>query len=229
MCADQVEGALFQDDVTFLDLRPAGANGLDFPAVEHDAGLIPLFNEVIKKRFFVFDDAHGANSNPRREFDPSARIGVVAVSPATMPHVEKSALVPYSAADMFALVDAVERYAEFLPWCGGTEQVNHSETVKLATIHIDYRGIRQSFTTENTRVGCEQMQMKLRDGPFSQLDGVWRFQALGEAACKVSLALDYGFSNALLEKAVGPVFGMIASTMIERFVARADAIYGQSR
>ena len=87
----------------------------------------------------------------------------------------------------------------------------------------------QSFTTENTRVGCEQMQMKLRDGPFSQLDGVWRFQALGEAACKVSLALDYGFANALLEKAVGPVFGMIASTMIERFVARADAMYGQSR
>ncbi len=143
-----------------------------------------------------------------------------------MPHVEKSALVPYSDADMFALVDEVEHYAEFLPWCGGTDLIERSDSITVATIHIDYRGIRQSFTTENAKHPSVEMRMKLRDGPFSRLDGVWRFQALSSEACKVSLMLDYGFSNSLLEKAVGPVFGVIANTMIERFVARADAVYG---
>ena len=147
---------------------------------------------------------------------------------ASMPHVEKSALVPYSAANMFALVDEVERYPEFLPWCGGTELLERDRDKTVATIHIDYLGIRQSFTTENTKIDKHEMQMKLRNGPFDRLDGAWRFQALGESACKVMLVLDYGFDNALLEKAVGPVFGVIANTMIERFVSRADALYGQS-
>lgn len=143
-----------------------------------------------------------------------------------MPHVEKSALVPYADARMFALVDAVESYPEFLPWCGGSELIERSAELTVATIYIDYRGIRQSFTTANTKLGQSEMQMTLRDGPFSRLDGTWRFQALSAEACKVTLTLDYGFANALLEKAIGPVFGVIANTMIERFVARADALYG---
>jgi ribosome-associated toxin RatA of RatAB toxin-antitoxin module len=143
-----------------------------------------------------------------------------------MPHVEKSALVTHADAEMFALVDAVERYPEFLPWCGGAALIERSDTLTVATIHIDYRGIRQSFTTENAKQTSSEMRIKLRDGPFSRLDGVWRFQALSPGACKVSLMLDYGFANALLEKAVGPVFGVIANTMIERFVERADKVYG---
>ena len=143
-----------------------------------------------------------------------------------MSHVEKSALVPYSAAKMYALVDDCERYPEFLPWCSGAETPERSATWTLATIHIDYRGIRQSFTTENTKVENAEIQMKLREGPFNQLEGAWRFQVLSDTACKVSLMLDYGFSNSLLEKAVGPVFGMIANTMIERFVTRAEALFG---
>lgn len=145
-----------------------------------------------------------------------------------MSHVAKSALVPYSAADMFALVDEVEHYPEFLPWCGGTEVLERDTVKTVATIHIDYLGIRQSFTTENSKIDKLEMTMKLRDGPFDRLDGVWRFQALGESACKVMLTLDYGFDNTLLEKAIGPVFGVIANTMIERFVSRADALYGSA-
>ncbi|MBL0125177.1 MAG: type II toxin-antitoxin system RatA family toxin [Betaproteobacteria bacterium] len=143
-----------------------------------------------------------------------------------MAHVEKSALVPYSAAKMYELVDDCERYPEFLPWCGGAETPVRDQTRTLATIHIDYRGIRQSFTTENTKIENVEIQMNLREGPFSELEGKWRFQALSDSACKVSLTLDYGFSSTLLEKAVGPVFGMIANTMIERFVTRAEALYG---
>ena len=144
-----------------------------------------------------------------------------------MSHVEKSALVAYSATDMFALVDDVARYPEFLPWCGGAEVREHSDMTTVATIHIDYLGIRQSFTTENTKLDGDEMHMKLRDGPFDHLDGTWCFRRLDEAACKVSLVLDYGFANPLLEAAIGPVFGIIANTMIERFVARADQLYGQ--
>ncbi len=143
-----------------------------------------------------------------------------------MAHVAKSALVPYSAADMFALVDAIEDYPEFLPWCGGTEVLERDKAKTVATIHIDYLGIRQSFTTENSKIDKLEMKMKLRDGPFDRLDGVWRFQALDTSACKVMLTLDYGFNNPLLEKAIGPVFAVIANTMIERFVARADTLYG---
>ena len=143
-----------------------------------------------------------------------------------MPLVQKSALVAHSAAEMFALVDDVERYAEFLPWCGGTHLLSRDAETTVATIEINYRGIRQSFTTANAKHGAERMQIALREGPFEELEGEWRFTALGTTACKVSLRLDYSFANAVLETAVGPVFGLIANTMIERFVSRADAIYG---
>ena len=145
-----------------------------------------------------------------------------------MPLVQKSALVAHSVAQMFALVDDVERYPEFLPWCGGTSVTARDATTTLATIEINYRGIRQSFSTANTKQGTESLQIALTQGPFKELNGEWHFAALGEAGCKVSLRLDYSFANAVLETAIGPVFGMIANTMIERFVARADALYGSA-
>ncbi len=146
-----------------------------------------------------------------------------------MSTVEKSALVPYSAAQMFALVDDIDRYPEFLPWCSGASVDRRGDATILATLHIDYRGIKQSFTTENSGEKNVEISMRLVDGPFSRLDGLWRFQALSASACKVTLTLDYGFNNAILEAAVGPVFGVIANTMIERFIARADALHGAPR
>ncbi len=143
-----------------------------------------------------------------------------------MSTVDKSALVPYSAAQMFALVDDIERYPEFLPWCGGASVDRRDDATILATLHIDYRGIKQSFTTENSGEKNAVIHMRLVDGPFSRLDGLWRFQALSASACKVTLTLDYGFANALLETAFGPVFGVIANTMIERFIARSEALHG---
>ena len=145
-----------------------------------------------------------------------------------MPLVQKSALVAHSATRMFALVDEVERYPEFLPWCGGTRLLVRDALTTVATIEINYHGIRQAFTTANTKQGTESMQISLREGPFKELAGEWRFTALSSAACKVLLRLDYSFANAVLETAVGPVFGLIANTMIERFVARADALYGNA-
>ncbi len=146
-----------------------------------------------------------------------------------MSAVEKSALVPYSAAQMFALVDDIDRYPEFLPWCSGASVDRRGDGTILATLHIDYRGIKQSFTTENSCEKNVEISMRLVDGPFSRLDGLWQFQALSASACKVTLTLDYGFNNAILEAAVGPVFGVIANTMIERFIARADVLHGAPR
>ena len=142
-----------------------------------------------------------------------------------MSQVAKSVLVPYSAETMFALVDAVERYPEFLPWCSGTEVVSRDDVKTVATIHIRYAGVAQSFTTENTKEGVEWMRIQLKDGPFKTLRGAWHFQPLSASACKVELELEYTFANSLLERAVGPVFGMIAETMMDRFVSRAESLH----
>jgi ribosome-associated toxin RatA of RatAB toxin-antitoxin module len=143
-----------------------------------------------------------------------------------MAQVDKSVLVAYSAQRMFELVDAVERYPEFLPWCGGSECNFRDAKITRATLHINYRGIRQSFSTENTKTAPHVMLIKLIAGPFKMLEGGWRFTDLGGSGCKVELSLRYEFSNRVLEKLVGPVFGYIANSMVDAFVKRAQSVYG---
>lgn len=140
--------------------------------------------------------------------------------------VEKSVLVGYSAQQMFELVDQVENYAQFLPWCGSTSVQSRDESIVVATIHIDYFHLKQSFTTENTRQAPHLIQMRLREGPFQQLDGLWRFTALNQEASKVDLRLHYEFSSKLIENLVNPVFSLIAGTLVEAFVERAEKLYG---
>jgi ribosome-associated toxin RatA of RatAB toxin-antitoxin module len=141
-----------------------------------------------------------------------------------MPLVVKSVLVSHSVQTMFDLVDDVEHYPDFLPWCGGARAIERDATKTVATIDIRYAGVKQSFTTENTKQRPEWMKIELRDGPFRKLQGCWTFTRLADEASKVELQLEYSFANGLLEAAVGPVFGMIADTMIDRFVNRADAL-----
>ncbi len=140
--------------------------------------------------------------------------------------VEKSVLVAYSAQQMFELVDQIENYAQFLPWCGSTSVQSRDESIVVATIHIDYFHLKQSFTTENTRQAPYLIQMRLREGPFQQLDGLWRFTALHQEASKVDLRLHYEFSSKLIENLVNPVFSLIAGTLVEAFVERAEKLYG---
>jgi ribosome-associated toxin RatA of RatAB toxin-antitoxin module len=141
--------------------------------------------------------------------------------------VQKSVLVGYSAQQMFALVDRVEDYPLFLPWCGGVEIKERSENRLVATINIQYRGVRQSFTTENINTPPVQMKMNLVEGPFRQLDGLWTFTALREDACKVQFDLHYEFSSRLLEQLIGPVFNMIATSFIDSFSKRAEQVYAR--
>jgi len=141
--------------------------------------------------------------------------------------VERQALVPYSAASMYALVADVERYPEFLPWCSGTEVLVREQKRTLATIDIDFWGVRQQFTTENRNEPGKRIDLALVSGPFRSLGGAWRFTPLGDGACKVELSLAYEIANPVLDRLIGPVFHYIANTVVDAFVRRADAVHAK--
>jgi ribosome-associated toxin RatA of RatAB toxin-antitoxin module len=145
-----------------------------------------------------------------------------------MSEVRKSVLVGYSAQQMFTLVDDVEKYPEFLPWCGGAGVSYRDQEKTRASILIDYRGIKQRFTTENRKELPHAMHIRLVEGPFRALDGSWRFTDLSGQGCKIEFLLHYEFSNRLLEKLVGPVFGYIANTLVDGFIRRAEKVYGRT-
>ena len=142
-----------------------------------------------------------------------------------MARVEKSVLVAHPPECMFELVDRVEDYPDFLPWCGGTELKVRDEHRTVATIHIAYLGIRQSFTTENLKTHPREMRIRLQDGPFAELEGDWSFSPLGDDACKVEFRLQYEFSSRVLETILAPVFSHITNTFVDAFVRRADEVY----
>lgn len=142
-----------------------------------------------------------------------------------MPQIRKSVLVPFSAKQMFDLVENIEEYPRFLPWCSMSEVHSRSDDRTVATLGIDYLGVRSSFTTDN-RKHQDGIALQLKNGPFRNLGGGWRFTALSDDACKVEFELDYEFSSRALEGLVGPVFGKIASTFVDAFVKQANKIYG---
>lgn len=140
--------------------------------------------------------------------------------------VHKSVLLRYSAEQMFALVDKVEDYPKFLPWCGGAKILERDVNRLVAAIAINYHGVKQSFTTENVNQPPTMMHMRLIEGPFKQFDGRWTFKPLRDDACKVEFDLHYEFSNKILDRLIGPVFGMIANSFVDSFCKRADEVYG---
>ncbi len=144
-----------------------------------------------------------------------------------MAEINRSAIVPYSPAEMFVLVDEVPRYPEFLPWCSGAEERERTEDYVKATVELSKGRLKKSFTTLNRLHRDKMIEMRLIDGPFKQLEGFWRFDPLKDGeACKVSLDLEFEFSNRIVAMAVGPVFTGVANSLVDSFVARAKAIYG---
>jgi ribosome-associated toxin RatA of RatAB toxin-antitoxin module len=144
-----------------------------------------------------------------------------------MHRVTKSVLVPYSAAQMYELVDRAEDYPKFLPWCAGAEILESHAGGKTARLYIDYHGVKAHFTTINENKPPEMIVVTLKSGPFRHLHGEWRFKALRPDACKVSFDLAYEFASGVLDKVIGPVFTHIANTFIDAFVKRAEAVYGE--
>ncbi len=140
--------------------------------------------------------------------------------------VKKSALVHYSAEQMFRLVKDVETYPAFLPWCHSTRLLKSTEQEICAELVVARLGIRQAFSTCNRFEENKWMRLELRDGPFKKLRGDWKFLPLREDACKIELDLDFEFSGALIDKAFGSVFQHAANTLVDSFCKRADEVYG---
>lgn len=143
-----------------------------------------------------------------------------------MTTIHKSALVPYSAEQMYKLVDDIPAYPEFLPWCSGSKEINRREDEVEASLDIAHSGVHKSFTTRNRLEINKTIEMQLVEGPFKHLNGVWRFEPLGDAGSKVVLDLEFDFSNKLLGMTFGRLFSKIASSLVDAFIQRAQKVYG---
>ncbi len=143
-----------------------------------------------------------------------------------MKSIRKSVLLEHSAEAIYALVEKVEDYPKFLPWCQHAQVHSRTAEGMEATVGIGLRGINQSFTTLNEHEPGRSIRLRLKSGPFSKLEGLWTFKPLTENACKVELALDYQFASTILENLVGPIFDPIAASLVDAFVQRADVVYG---
>ncbi len=145
-----------------------------------------------------------------------------------MKNVQKSVLIWYRCEEMYDLVVDVAQYPRFLPWCDHAKVLSTEADGMTAEVGISFGGIRQSFTTRNRHVPGREVHMQLVNGPFSNLDGHWHFNPVGDGsqrACRVELSLQYGFDSRALAALVGPVFDRIASSLVDAFVKRADEVY----
>ncbi len=144
-----------------------------------------------------------------------------------MTTISKSALVFYSAAQMFKLVDDVEAYSEFLPWCSKSTVLSRSDDEVRASLELSKGRLKKSFTTCNRIQKNKMIEIRLEEGPFHHLEGFWRFEALESGACKVSYDMEFEFSGKLLSLTVGPVFSQLAESLVDSFCQRAKDIYGE--
>ena len=144
-----------------------------------------------------------------------------------MTTINKSALVPYSPAEMFALVDDIDAYPEFLPGCRRTQVHSRSDDEVRATIELSKGGVEKAFTTCNRSQQNKMIEVRLIEGPFKHLNGFWRFDALGEDGCKVSFDLEFEFASRVLGAVVGPVFSQIANSLVGSFMKRALQVSGK--
>lgn len=143
-----------------------------------------------------------------------------------MTTISKSALVAYTPEQMFKLVDDIEAYSDFLPWCGNANEISRDEKNVEASVLISHSGLNKEFTTLNTNTKYSQIEMHLVNGPFKKLDGIWLFEPLGDTACKVSLNLEFEFSSKIIGLTLGPVFSKIANSLVDAFIKRAETVYG---
>jgi len=139
--------------------------------------------------------------------------------------IERSAIVTYTAAQMFALVNDVGRYPDFLPWCTGARVADESDTQRLASLRIARGVLRTEFTTRNTLVKDSQILMHLVDGPFRNLAGEWRFDAIDERGSRVRFRVEFEFKNRLTAAAMSAAFEALCSSIVDAFVTRAQKVY----
>jgi ribosome-associated toxin RatA of RatAB toxin-antitoxin module len=141
-----------------------------------------------------------------------------------MKKISRTAIVEHSAEQMHALVEDVEAYPRFLPWCRAARVLERGAGGTLASLTVGLRGLRQSFTTRNLSQAGRSIDMQLVDGPFRSFAAAWRFSPLAERACRIEFAMQYEFSSRVLARVLEPLFDGIADTMVDAFIRRADAL-----
>ena len=147
-----------------------------------------------------------------------------------MREIQRSALVPFTPEQMFALVDDIERYAEFLPWVTIATVVERSDCERVGQVTVSRAGFREQFTTRNTVSPPNRLAMKLIDGPFNVLEGVWTFDAIGETdaprGTRIHLELRIEFKNRLMDLMLAPKYESSCDAVVDAFVKRARSVYG---
>lgn len=145
-----------------------------------------------------------------------------------MKKISRSAIVEHSAAEVYALVEDIEAYPKFLPWCREARVHERAAAETRATLTVGVSGLRQAFTTRNENRPGEAIDMRLVEGPFREFSATWRFSALSAGACRIEFSLQYEFSSRTLGRLLEPLFDRIADTMVDAFARRADEIYGHA-
>lgn len=142
-----------------------------------------------------------------------------------MKRISRSAIVERSAGELYALVQDIEAYPEFLPWCLAAQVRERSPHRTVATLTVGRKGLRQTLTTENIDRENESIDIKLLVGPFRRFSAHWRFKALGRHAARIEFSLGYEFANRIVARALDPLFEQIANTMVDAFTRRATRLF----
>lgn len=145
-----------------------------------------------------------------------------------MKRIARSAIVEHAAGILYALVERIEDYPQFLPWCREALVRERSAARTVATLTVGLKGLRYAFTTENTNVPPSAIDLRLREGPFRHFAAHWRFTPLGERAARIDFTMEYEFAGRVISRALGPLFETIADTMVEAFKRRADELHGHT-
>jgi ribosome-associated toxin RatA of RatAB toxin-antitoxin module len=145
-----------------------------------------------------------------------------------MPTISRSALVMYSVDQMYQLINDIPAYPNFLPDCNDSRVISQDDQSVTAALLVSKGGLSKWFTTKNTLISNEKIHLSLVNGPFKKLEGYWLLTALSDDACKVSLELEYEFSNKLVSLAFGKVFGHFSNSLVQVFTQRAKEIYGDN-
>jgi len=145
-----------------------------------------------------------------------------------MPTISRSALVMHSVDQMYDLINDITLYPEFLPDCNDSKIIAQDSDTVTAALLVSKGGLSKWFTTKNTLISNERIHLALVDGPFKKLEGYWSFIPLSEDSCKVSLELEYEFSNKVVSFAFGKVFSHFSNSLVKVFTQRAKQVYGVS-
>lgn len=141
--------------------------------------------------------------------------------------LKRSAIVPYTSRQMFELVNNIEDYPRFLPWCHKSEIIKKTNEEIIASLEIAWKGIHKNFTTSNKNFLHERIEINLINGPLQHMEGIWAFMSLNDKACKVMLDLEFEFTGRFIDRLFQPVFQHIANSLVDAFCKRAVELYGE--